>query len=384
MLGVSITQSYDPDGTINGATATCPDQSSSGVSPGGPIPAGITAVGCSSADFPGIYPVKLTVTDNAGLSASGTETFTILAAGHAPPTDNAFHLDAGPDITVKAGATARFDFSGSWNGPAGIARVRADFGDGNSSDPWTLFPNVHVYANPGTYTATFTSYDNLGVVPAGVTASVKVTVVSATADAPPVVVLPASATLPYTTTDNQGTGMLGVSIKQSYDPDGTINVATATCPDGSSSGLSPGGPIPAGIAAVGCASADFPGVYAVTLTITDNAGLTASGTETFTILAAGHAPPADNAFHLDAGPDMTVKAGTVARFDFSSSWNGPAGIARARADFGDGTSSDPWTLFPNVHVYSTPGTYTATFTSYDNLGVVPSGVTDSVVVTVTP
>jgi PKD repeat protein len=115
---------------------------------------------------------------------------------------------------------------------------------------------------------------------------------------------------------------------------------------------------------------DMPGVYVVTLNVTDAAGNWATDTIAATVLDVTK-PVAY------AGENQTVKAGTAAAFDASGSTDN-VGIISYEWDFGDGSTGVGRTA---THVFANPGIHTVILTVYDAAGNV---ATHSITVTVQP
>ncbi|HSM57591.1 MAG TPA: PKD domain-containing protein [Candidatus Sulfomarinibacteraceae bacterium] len=111
------------------------------------------------------------------------------------------------------------------------------------------------------------------------------------------------------------------------------------------------------------------GDYLVTLTVTDDVGLSASDSLIVTVLNV--APT------VDAGPDQTVDGGVPVHFEGSFTDPGVLDTHSIEWDFGDGSGA-AGTLTP-VHVYDDAGVYTVTLTVTDDDGGVGS---DTLVVTV--
>jgi PKD repeat protein len=106
-----------------------------------------------------------------------------------------------------------------------------------------------------------------------------------------------------------------------------------------------------------------PGTYTVTLTVTDNLGLTASSSQRITVYplptaSVGFSPPAP-------------LIGTPVSFDGSGSSDPNAGatIGTYTWSFGDGATGSGAT---SSHAYSSPGSYTVTLTVSDSLGLTAS------------
>ena len=117
---------------------------------------------------PGQYHVTLTVTDDLGITGTTSQLVTVDAAPTASfsastdHTDLAFGFDASKSSDTVGTIT---DYS--WN-----------FGDGATEDTGTTATATHTYANPGTYTISLTTTDDLQVTN---TATETVTVVGFTA-----------------------------------------------------------------------------------------------------------------------------------------------------------------------------------------------------------
>lgn len=111
-----------------------------------------------------------------------------------------------------------------------------------------------------------------------------------------------------------------------------------------------------------------PGVYAVTLNITDAAGNWATDTVLITVLDI--TKPVAN-----CGSDQTVNVGATVTFEGGGSTDN-VGIVSYGWDFGDGeTGTDKTT----THEYTLAGTYTVTLTVEDAAG---NQATDAITVTI--
>ncbi|MGB3731830.1 PKD domain-containing protein [Microbacterium sp.] len=100
---------------------------------------------------PGKYDVILTVTDSRGLSASTTQTVTVVAP-NAPPT--ASFTSSADGLSVSADGSASADSDGS------IAGYSWDWGDGSA--PGTGVTAGHKYSQAGDYVVTLTVTDDRG------------------------------------------------------------------------------------------------------------------------------------------------------------------------------------------------------------------------------
>lgn len=277
----------------------------------------------------GTFDVTLTVTDDAGDSDSATTTATIGAGNQSPTAD-----PQGP-YTGSVGTAVAFDGSGSSDSDGTIASYLWDFGDGTSGNGATT---THTYTAQGTYNLSLTVTDNDGAVDS---ASTSVTIDPAN-QAPT-----ANAGGPYS-------GMAGDTIvfdgTGSSDPDGTISSYAWDFGDGASgSGATPSHVY---------ASA---GSYNVSLTVSDDGGLSHTDTTSVTIGSVANQPPVADA----AGP-YSGTAGMPVSFDGSGSTDPDGSIVAYEWDFGDGatgTGSNP------SHSYAAEGSYNVTLTVTDNDGV---------------
>jgi PKD repeat protein len=160
-FGFDGSGSSDPDGTIASYEWSFGD----GTVANGEKPVHTYAL-------PGSYTVKLTVTDDAGFTASKERNVTV---ADAPPVASFVTTTASPTAT----APVSFDGSSSSDPDGTIASYEWSFGDGSSA---TGGPGLtHTYTVPGQYTVTLTVTDNGGKT---ASASHSVTVVPAPTPAP--------------------------------------------------------------------------------------------------------------------------------------------------------------------------------------------------------
>jgi RHS repeat-associated protein len=165
-------------------------------------------------------------------------------------------------------------------------------------------------------------------------------------DLPPIAV--------FAATPIQGPSPLNISFDATNSSDPDDSIATYEWDFGE-----PGAP--AGIGITPSHVYTTPGTFIVTLTVTDQFGLTDQTTTTITVtnpnlppVAAFTATPEEGAAPLDVG------------FDATGSTDPDDGIASYNWSFGDGATA---TGLAPVHTYSTPGNFTVTLTVTDTFGL---------------
>jgi PKD repeat protein len=292
----------------------------------------------------GVYDVTLVVTNDLGQHDIVTQTVT----ADDPPTV----VLRSSATTTTPGSELSFTGAASADGGGSITDYRWEFGDNTSDDTGTTPADDHSYTSSGVYTVTLTATDDLGV---SSSATQLVTV-----DTPP--------TAAFTAPDPAIPGEpASFDATNSTDIVGTITGYSWSFGDGGTAG----GPNP------GHAFATR-GQYVVTLTVTNDAGQTATSTQTVTV---------DNPPTPRITPSATVTTpGTQLSFDGTASTPGAGGtISDYKWNFGDGTTDAPGTTATDdpgttatddtgttasdSHTYTTAGVYTVTLTTTDDLGV---------------
>ncbi|MCU7927479.1 MAG: PKD domain-containing protein, partial [Candidatus Thiodiazotropha sp. (ex Dulcina madagascariensis)] len=287
----------------------------------------------------GTFDVTLSVTDDAGDSASATTTATI-GAGNQPPT-----ADPNGPYTGTSGTPVAFDGSGSTDSDGTIVSYTWDFGDGATG---TGMAPSHTYTTQGTYNVTLTVTDDSNAVDSATTSAA----IDATNQAPT-----ANPNGPYT-------GAVGVALSfdgtGSSDPDGTIVAYAWDFGDGTS-----------GTGSVPSHTYASAGSYNITLSVTDDGGLSNTATTTAAIGSVANLPPVAVA----NGP-YSGTVGLPVSFDSTGS-NDPDGtLATYHWDFGDGataTGANP------TYAYTAQGTYSVTLTVTDNEGAMGSDTTTATI-----
>ncbi len=221
-------------------------------------------------------------------------------------------------------------FTSSSSDPDGtISAYSWTFGDGATA---AVQNPSHTYAADGTYTVTLTVTDNQGA-----TSSVSHTVTVTAANQPPVAAFTSSCS-----------SLACAFTSTSSDPDGTISGYSWTFGDGQTSAAQ--NPSHTYAAA---------GTYAVTLTVTDNAGATNSVSHSVTVAVANQPPVA--AFTRSC-------TGLTCTFTSTSS-DADGSISAYNWTFGDGATSAAQNP---THTYAVNGTYAVTLRVTDNQGATGS------------
>ena len=275
----------------------------------------------------------------AGFTRTINVNLTPSAPANQPPTAAFTFSPANPMV----GQQVLFNGSSSSDADGSVVSYRWDFGDGTTSGPSGASSVYHAFAAAGTYTVTLTVTDD-----GGLTDSTSQTVQVGAPNQPPVAAFSFSPAHPMAGDWVQFDG------SASFDPDGTITAYSWNFGDGSTA---------SGVSRYHQFTA--PGTYTVTLTVTDDGGLTNSTTQTVQVTAPNQAPTA--AFNYSP---TNPGVGAWVRFDASSSADPDGSITAYSWNFGDGNTS---TTGPVVyHQFTAPGTYTVTLTVTDDGGLTNS------------
>jgi len=299
---------------------------------------------------PGNYTITLNVTDDKGQSASATQAINIVAKTQPVPLTAKI---SGP-TQGQAGQSLAFDGQSSASA-APLNNIQWDFGDG-TSDSGNLAVN-HAYQNPGSYTVLLTLANDLGQTN---TASQQVDIQAAPPpNQPPQPAIKASNATPQ------------VGEDVNFDASGTSAGSPITGYDWDfGDGNTGSGQLTTH--AYGAA-----GTYQVTLTVTDQNGLSSSATTQIDVPApapASKLPP----IAAIAGP-ATADAGVTVTFDGTPSQSGSP-IANYQWDFGDGVTGSGSTV---SYAYAQAGNYQVTLTVTDQTGM-SNSATQQIDVTVPP
>jgi PKD repeat protein len=236
------------------------------------------------------------------------------------------------DLSVAVDASASADADGT------VASYSWDFGDGVTA---TGAKATHAYAAAGTYPVRLTVTDDKG---ATAVKTADVTVV-----APRVNQAPTAA---FTSTTDALA--LAVDGRASADADGSIAAYAWKFGDGSTA-----------TGAEARHSYAAPGTYPVTLTVTDDEGLTGVSTTSVTVASAPPANQAPTASFTSRVTDLSVAV------DGQASADADGRVASYAWQFGDGATATGSTA---THAYAAAGTYQVRLTVTDDAGATATSV----------
>ena len=277
---------------------------------------------------PGVYRVKLTVTDDSG-ARNRTSTGTLKVFVNHPP-----FADAGKDHRASVKEQITFDASGSKDKDGKLIEFLWDFGDGKKQRTDGRIKTVkHGYTSPGEYTVTLTVKDN-----SGSSTSTNQNTALVIVNHPPVAKAPPDKWIK--------TGEARFDSTGSYDPDGKIISYIWDFGDGEK-----------GKGATPVHTFRNPGTYTVRLTVIDDSKTTTNSISDEMTVTVNHLPVAD------AGKDRVGVPGQVFVFDGSASVDPDGKIIKYIWEFGDGTITEG---IKTSHSYVNPGKYNILLTVHDN------------------
>lgn len=278
-------------------------------------------------ESPGLYMVKLAVTDDSGTS-SGTDSDSLSLFVNQQPT-----ADAGPSQLVSSSEVS-FDGTKSEDPDGTIVKYAWDFGDGSSG---TGPSPVHTYGNPGTYTVKLTVTDDSNTSNRSDTNETTIVINSAPiADAgPPLTAAPGEE--------------LAFDGSRSFDPDGEISDFLWDFGDGQSAQ----GPQVTH-------AYKRPGTYTAMLTVYDNTGHKSAMSYDITTVFINTPPVAIAARNILGSPGQEIE------FDGTRSYDPDGKKLSYQWDFSDGIGTAR--KAKTKRSFEKPGIYTATLTVVDDSG----------------
>lgn len=292
-------------------------------------------------ELPGTYRAVLRVGDGSGHPCNfGTDVRVVTV--NSPPV-----AVAGPDMTAQIGQVLQFDGSASHDIDGQLVSYSWDMGDGTTIDGVS---GRHGFAEPGLYEVVLTVTDDSGVSNATATDRLLVMV-----NAPP---QPVIAEQPRPLSIGEA-AILDASA--SVDPDGSIVYYSWDFGDGAR-----------GEGQIVSYAWSAPGIYTVTLTVTDDSGSGSAAQSTTSRVVVDAAPIAD------AGPDQFVTVSDV-QFDGGDSADREGEIISYEWDFGDGNRGTGREV---RHAYADPGEYRVSLVVRDDGGAPLNTDRDTMRVTV--
>lgn len=289
---------------------------------------------------PGKYQITLMVEDD-GQSLCTQARDTHLIRINTPPV---------PRLNMKkigaVGETIKLDATGSVDSDGEIIQYHWDFGDNTTAEGEKV---SHQWENPGRYTVRLRVTDDVGLGNSSTEETAEIVI-----NAPPVALAEYREVIAA-----QEEVLFDGTV--SFDPDGTIRKYVWDTGDGTTK---EGGTIRHAYKS--------PGVYTVSLTVTDNTD-TLNNTVSTTFPVRVNHPPVPV-----AGEDRLVDTSEVT-FDASASTDRDDPIIDYLWDFGDGTHAHGKMV---SHMYALPGKYTVTLTVTDGSDSQSASQSDTVEVTV--
>jgi PKD repeat protein len=276
---------------------------------------------------PGVYRADLRVEDDSDHPCSFGVATRIVTVNFPPVPEAGEARTAATGEPVTLGGGASYDVDGA------VGAYRWDMGDGTTLEGATV---THAYEAAGSYVATLTVTDDSGVANATASDTVAITV-----NAPPVPVA-VGPDRPIAIGE-----IARLDARGSADADGAILSWSWDFGDGA---RGEGPEVQYAWAA--------PGVYPVTLTVTDNSGTGSAVSQTAIDVTVSAAPVAD------AGADQSVAVSEVA-FDGGGSHDPDGTIADYAWSFGDGATASGRVV---RHAYARPGTYEVALVVRDDSG----------------
>jgi PKD repeat protein len=297
--------------------------------------AGASAGATHTFNAPGTYTVTLTTTDDLDVTATVSQQITVATFTVSPQLPS-----PGAPVT----------FTALPPGPAGGTATDYiwDFGDGSTADTGSTPSAIHTYAASGRYPVTLTtktSTDGSATSNASSTSDASVAV-----DDPPTAAFSPSApaVAPGTPISFDGSASRPADGRSIADYSWDFGDGSHPKDKGTSTGATH--------------TYTSPGLYAVTLTITDDLGGTAT---------TSHQVMVDQPTASFATSPTTLTANTPATFDASGSSTFASAIVDYTWDFGEG-AVDARASSTATHTFASAGTHPVKLTVTDQLGFADS------------
>jgi hypothetical protein len=302
---------------------------------------------------PGYY--MLFILDSAGVPSVAT--FVRLTSSVSNQAPTAIINSPANDVTIAPGASV--EFSGSGTDPDGtISAYSWTFPGGTPASATAAIPGNVVYSTPGTYTASLTVTDDGGLAsptPATRTITVADTEADFTLSATPTSrTVSQGASTTYTATVTAGAGFTG-----------TVAFSVTGLPTGATASFSPESVTPAGSSTLTVATTGATPVGDYPLTILGTSGPHTRSVDITLVVTANQAP---TAIINSPTTDVTINPGQYVRF-VGSGTDSDGSISAYSWTFPGGTPASASVAAPGNIRFLTPGTYTASLTVTDNLGL---------------
>ncbi|MEM7510067.1 MAG: PKD domain-containing protein, partial [Bacteroidota bacterium] len=279
----------------------------------------------------GNYLASVVATDDEGARDTCELSISVQAGVNSPPT-----LSCLPDKTSgKAPLTINFSADAS-DSDGTIASYRWEFGDGGSS---TLEDPSHTFSDAGTYNVRLVVKDNVGD---SAVCTNTITVTANQCPSPSIQANPTSGVIPLE---------VSFDASNSTDPDGTIVSYIWNFGDGDT-----------GMGETTSHTYTEAGNFLATLTVTDNDNCSETANISIIVSSPDNTPPVASC----QADETSGKAPFTVNFSGAASTDADGAIAEYTWDFGD--SSPVTSGVTQEHVYTTPGTYSATLTVLDDDG----------------
>ena len=293
---------------------------------------------------PGPFVATLAVTDNGG--AQTTQTVLVKAVA---PNQLPIAVASAAPVSGPAPLNVIFYADGSYDPDGFLGNIQWTFSDGGSYWGATAY---HTFYSAGTYTAILTVYDSRGA-----TGTTTLTINVGGANQPPVAAISATPT--------SGTAPLVVAFSSAGSSDADGNIASYSWNFGD--GITSTAPNPITV----YASA---GTYIATLTVTDNAGATASASTTITVMPSTTPTLRSTAINLSAtriGSRVTVSGQVVVRNAANAAVSGVSVNVTWRKPDGTTVTQTATTNSSGIATFRTSGgrgTYTLTVNNLTKTG----------------